>query len=117
MVYDNMRVAIARFVGKTEKTPTEGLLQLSRWYQFQWRFCNIGKGNEKGHVERSVEYVRRKAFGFKDRFESFAEAHQYLQERVTELNARPASGNQLSPNEKLEMERKGLYAHPDRMEC
>jgi transposase len=117
MVYDNMRVAIAHFVGKTEKTPTEGLLQLSRWYQFQWRFCNTAKGNEKGHVERSVEYVRRKVFGFKDRFESFTEAHQYLQQRVTELNARPASGNQQSPAEKLETERKGLYTHPGRMEC
>jgi len=117
MVYDNMRVAIAHFVGKTEKTPTEGLLQLSRWYQYQWRFCNTAKGNEKGHVERSIEYVRRKVFGFKDRFESFTEAHQHLQQRVAELNARPASGNQQSPAEKLEIERKGLYAHPGRMEC
>ena len=50
MVYDNMRVAIARFVGKNEKIPTEGLLQLSRWYRYQWRFCNTAKGNEKGHV-------------------------------------------------------------------
>ena len=117
MVYDNMRVAIAHFVGKTEKTPTEALLQLSRWYQCQWRFCNIAKGNEKGHVEKSVEYVRRKVFGFKDRFESFTEAHQYLQQRVAELNARPGSGGQQSPAEKLEMERNGLYAHPGRMEC
>ncbi len=65
MVYDNMRVAIARFVGKTEKTPTEGLLQLSRWYQYQWRFCNTARGNKKGHVERSVEYIRRKVVGFR----------------------------------------------------
>lgn len=117
MVYDNMRVAIAQFVGKTEKTPTEGLLQLSRWYQFQWRFCNTAKGNEKGHVERSVEYVRRKVFGFKDCFESFAQAHQYLQQRVADLNARPAGGSHQSPSEKLEEERKGLYAHPGRLEC
>jgi hypothetical protein len=117
MVYDNMRVAIAQFVGKTEKTPTEGLLQLSRWYQFQWRFCNTAKGNEKGHVERSVEYVRRKVFGFKDCFETFAQAHQYLQQRVAQLNARPASGSHQSPSEKLEEERKGLYTHPGRLEC
>jgi len=51
MVYDNMRVAIAQFVGKSEKIPTEGLLQLSRWYQYQWRFCNAAKGNEKGYVK------------------------------------------------------------------
>jgi hypothetical protein len=117
MVYDNMRVAVAQFVGKTEKTPTEALLQLSRWYQYQWRFCNAAKGNEKGHVERSVEYVRRKVFGFKDDFESFPDAHNYLQQRVAELNKRPASSGQESPAIKLEQERKGLYAHPGLMEC
>jgi predicted DNA-binding protein YlxM (UPF0122 family) len=51
MVYDNMRVAIAQFVGRNEKIPTESLLQLSRWYQYQWRFCNRAKGNEKGYVK------------------------------------------------------------------
>jgi len=117
MVYDNMRVAIARFVGKTEKTPTEGLLQLSRWYQYQWRFCNTAKGNEKGHVERSVEYVRRKVFGFKEHFDSFGQAQDYLLQRVEELNGRTATAGQESPTVKLEAERKGLYAYPGRMEC
>ena len=117
MVYDNMRVAIARFVGKTEKVPTESLLQLSRWYQYQWRFCNAAKGNEKGHVERSVEYVRRKVFGFKDSFKTIQEAQDYLLGRVSELNDRPGTDHRDSPAAKLELERKGLYAHPGRMEC
>jgi hypothetical protein len=117
VVYDNMRVAIAKFVGKTEKVPTEGLLQLSRWYQYQWRFCNAAKGNEKGHVERSVEYIRRKVFAFKEDFEHFQEAHDYLQLRLTELNARSGSTGPESPSTRLEAERKGLYAYPGRMEC
>lgn len=117
MVYDNMRVAIAKFVGKTEKIPTEGLLQLSRWYQYLWRFCNTAKGNEKGHVERSVEYVRRKVFGFKDEFKTFAEAQSYLLSRVVELNERPARGLTDSAAAKLELERKGLSPHPGHMEC
>lgn len=117
MVYDNMRVAIAQFVGRNEKIPTEALLQLSRWYQFQWRFCNMAKGNEKGHVERSVEYVRRKVFGFKDSFKSLAEAQAYLSDRVSELNARTGTDLRDSPALKLELERKGLCAHPGRMEC
>lgn len=117
MVYHNMRVAICRFVGKSEKVPTEGLLQLSRWYQYKWRFCNAAKGNEKGHVERSVEYIRRKTFAFEDHFESFAEAQNYLQHRVTELNSRSATNGQNSPASKLQTERAGLYTHPGRMEC
>jgi len=62
MVYDNMRVAVARFVGTSEQRATEALLELSNYYTFKFRFCNIRKGNEKGHVERSVEYIRRKSF-------------------------------------------------------
>lgn len=46
MVYDNMRVAVKRFVG-TEKEPTDGLLKLSVYYAFQYRFCNVRRGNEK----------------------------------------------------------------------
>src|SRR5665647_1121147 len=117
MVYDNMRVAIASFVGKTEKIPTESLLQLSRWYQYQWRFCNTAKGNEKGHVERSVEYVRRKVFGFKDSFKTIQEAQDHLLCRVSELNERPGTDQRNSAAAKLELERKGLYVHPGRMEC
>ena len=117
MVYDNMRVAIAQFVGKAEKLPTEALLQLSRWYQYQWRFCNAARGNEKGHVERSVEYIRRKVFGFKDEFKTFQEAQAYLSTRVLALNERSAGGNQESPAIQLEQERQPLYAHPGRMEC
>jgi len=54
MVYDNMRVVVRKFVGKSEREPTRALLQLSGYYKFRYRFCNVGKGNEKGHVERSI---------------------------------------------------------------
>lgn len=117
MVYDNMRVAIASFVGKAEKIPTESLLQLSRWYQYQWRFCNTAKGNEKGHVERSVEYIRRKVFGFKDSFKTIQDAQDHLLSRVSELNERPGTDQRDSAAIKLEQERKALHAHPGRMEC
>jgi hypothetical protein len=116
MVYDNMRVAISHFVGRTEKIPTTGLLELSRWYQYQWRFCNAAKGNEKGHVERSVEYVRRKTFAFQDHFDNLQQAQTYLQLRLVELNARTLTGQQQCPAAGLELERKGLYSYPGCME-
>lgn len=117
MVYDNMRVAIAKFVGKTEKVPTEALLQLSNWYQYDWRFCNAARGNEKGHVERSVEFVRRKTFAFKDDFKSFQEAQDYLGQRVSELNKRALNTGTESPADKLQEEMNSLNSHPGRMEC
>lgn len=78
MVYDNMRVAVAAFVGKQEKRPTSTLLRMADFYRFGYRFCNARAGWEKGHVERSVEYVRRKAFCVEDRFPDIASAQAHL---------------------------------------
>ena len=64
VVYDNMRTAVRKYTASNDgKVPTEGLLKMSCYYQFGYRFCNARSGNEKGHAEKSVEYVRRKAFG------------------------------------------------------
>lgn len=43
IVYDNMKVAVAKFVSRTEKEPTEELLKLSMYYGFKYRFCNAKK--------------------------------------------------------------------------
>lgn len=76
MVYDNMRTAVKSFVG--EKKPTAEICQLQAFYGFQHVFCNIRSGNEKGHVERSVDVVRRDAFAFRDTFDTLEEANAYL---------------------------------------
>lgn len=77
MVYDNMRVAIKQFTG-TEKVPTESFLALSNFYKFTHRFCNVRAGWEKGHVERSVDVVRRKAFAIRHGFATISDAQDYL---------------------------------------
>ncbi|HHX50732.1 MAG TPA: IS21 family transposase [Clostridia bacterium] len=86
MVYDNTRVVINKFVGPSEKEPTEALLKLSLYYGFNYRFCNIQAGWEKGHVERSVEYIRRKAFSRRDEFVTLEEAQEYLETICNNLN-------------------------------
>ena len=88
MVYDNMKVAVARFVTKTEKIPTDDLLKISMYYGFKYRFCNTRRGNEKGHVERSVEYIRRKVFSKKDKFKTLEEANKYLEKQLEKLNSK-----------------------------
>ena len=49
------------------------MIYLSNDYQFKIRLCEPRKGNEKGHVERSVEFIRRKAFASTYRFSSLEE--------------------------------------------
>lgn len=91
MVYDNMKVAVKRFVGLYEKEPTKALMELSIYYGFQFRFCNIAAGNEKGHVERSVEYVRRRVFSEPgcEEFDTLADANRFLFQGCMRLNGRP----------------------------
>ena len=60
MVYDNMRVAVV--FDNREKRPTEALMRLSTFYRFSFRFYNARAGWEKGDVERSVDYVRKRTF-------------------------------------------------------
>ena len=100
MVYDNMRVAVKKFVGFNEKEPTVALTQLSLYYGFKFRFCNIARGNEKGHVERSVEYVRRKVFSKPetDCFDSLADANRYLLKECIRLNSEKISDGSIPIN-------------------
>ena len=100
-----MRLVIKKFVGRNEKEPTEALLKLSLYYRFNFRFCNVRSGNEKGHVERSVEVIRRKAFSKKDRFNSLDEANQYLLETCQSLNERHSYDKEKSPKELFQDEK------------
>jgi len=115
MVYDNMRVAVAQFIGHKEREPTLALRQLSSHYRYRFRFCNIAKGNEKGHVERSVEYVRRKAFGASHCFESLEQAQQHLMRTVEGLNATEREGK--SVQVLFAEEKRQLWPHPGKMSC
>jgi hypothetical protein len=113
-----MKVAVKKFVGPTEKEPTQGLLSLSMYYQFRFRFCNVRRGNEKGHVERSVEYVRRKAFCRRDEFAHLDEANAHLQTVCTHLNTLPqAEADGQSAQAILERERVCLLPVDARFEC
>lgn len=97
MVYDNMRVAVKKFVGLHEKEPTKALSELSIYYGFRFRFCNIAAGNEKGHVERSVEFIRRKAFGKgHESFASLADANRYLLQVCLKLNCKRQSNGRIA---------------------
>lgn len=112
MLYDNTRVAVARFTGKQEKEPTRALLQLRGHYHFTHRFCNARRGNEKGHVERSVEYVRRKVFGRRSEFATLEEAREYLGEQLDRLNNIPQQLTGRSALEMLVEEQKHLWPAP-----
>ena len=117
MVYDNMRVAIRKFVGLHEKEPTQALMELSIYYGFNFRFTNRARGNEKGHVERSVEYVRRRVFSEPgcDTFDALYEANQFLATGCMRLNSQPMY-DQTIPLDVFKEEQKHLLPYLPKFE-
>lgn len=96
-LYDNMKTAVAKFTKKQkDKVATNDLLKISTYYAFDFRFTGAAKGNEKGHVEKSVEYIRRKCFATKMHFNSLQDANNHLYKKVKLLNQKNAAGNKKS---------------------
>ena len=116
MVYDNMRVAVKSFVGG-DKKPTEALMKMSGFYCFEFRFCNVRAGWEKGHVERSVEYVRRKAFCLTDHFNDIRSAQEHLNRMCTQVNNEQGSLSTAEKSSRLEADLSSLKPFPGNLGC
>ena len=56
--FDNLSPAVKKVITKGERDLTDTFERFVFHYGFKYEFCNPGKGNEKGHVEAMVKYVR-----------------------------------------------------------
>lgn len=111
MVYDNMRVAVSFDDKGKGKHPTVTMQRLSNFYRFGIRFCNARAGWEKGHVERSVEVVRSRAFKSRVEFDSIEDAQSWLTDACRQLN-RETDGTS-----KLQEDKDALMPYPGEMGC
>ncbi|HSG70020.1 MAG TPA: IS21 family transposase [Planctomycetaceae bacterium] len=57
--YDNSKIAVARLVGHRERKVTTEFLRLKSHFLFEDHFCLVRRPNEKGHVERLLDFARR----------------------------------------------------------
>ena len=58
LLYDNLKIAVARVCGDGKREPTRAYTELLSHYLFIDRFGRPGKGNDKGKVEGLVKYAR-----------------------------------------------------------
>lgn len=60
--FDNLPPAVAEILSNKERKLTSVFAEFQWYYRFKCKFCNTGAGNEKGHVENKVSYIRRNYF-------------------------------------------------------
>ena len=109
--YDNSKIAVARIVGR-ERELTREFLRLEVHFLFRHRFCSVGRGNEKGHVESLVGYGRRNFMVPVPVFASWGELNAYLEERCRADLARQLWGRSESKAERLVRDREAMLPLP-----
>jgi transposase len=58
IAYDNTKTAVAKITGSRERQITREFQRLQSHYLFAPHFCLVRRPNEKGHVERLLDYAR-----------------------------------------------------------
>ncbi|WP_221637096.1 Mu transposase domain-containing protein [Listeria rocourtiae] len=81
-----MRNVVRKFIGPHEKELNEELIKLALYYRFEPVVTNVYSGNEKGHVEKSVQILRNKAFTKQYEFQTIEEAQKQLDKTIDRLN-------------------------------
>ncbi len=76
--YDNSKVAVGKITGNRERAVTAEFQRLQSHFLFEEHFCLVRRPNEKGHVERLLDYARRKFLVPVPRVRSLRELNEQL---------------------------------------
>ena len=112
IVYDNIRLAVAKILGDGRRQRTRIFTELVSHYLFEDRFGRPGKGNDKGKVEGMVGYTRRNFLVPVPSFESFDALNFHLEERCLERMEARLRGQSGTIGERMERDLDALLPLP-----
>jgi transposase len=103
--YDNSKIAVGRVTGSRERTVTQDFLRLKSHFLFDDHFCLVRRPNEKGHVERLLDYARRNFLVPVPRIDVLETLNRQLadccrMDLQRQLRGKPASKTQLLDEER-----------------
>tara|TARA_B100001123_G_scaffold414770_1_gene514611 strand:+ start:351 stop:1844 length:1494 start_codon:yes stop_codon:yes gene_type:complete len=110
--YDNAKVAVAKILVHREREVTREFLRLKSHYLFQDHFCLVRRANEKGHVERLLDFARSHYLVPVPRVKKLADLNAELQERCTADLQRQLRGKTAPKQELLNEERTSMLSLP-----
>ena len=112
--YDNAKVAVAKITGARQREVTGEFLRLKSHYLFDDHFCLVRRPNEKGHVERLLDFARSHYLVPVPHVDSLAELNAQLQTRCREDLRRRLRGKADIKEKLLEEERASMLTLPAR---
>lgn len=113
--YDNSRVAVARIVGNRERKVTTEFLRLKSHFLFEDHFCLVRRPNEKGHVERLLDFARKNYLVPVPRVDSLETLNQELVQKCQEDLKRQLRGKPASKQVLLTEEQSSLLPIPEQI--
>lgn len=119
LLYDNLKSVVLERIGDHVRFHPR-ILELAGHYHFAPQPCAVRRGNEKGKVERAIQYLRHGFFAAR-RYSSLADLNHQLAEWIsTVAHARPVPGdpNKTTVANALRVEQPALLKLPEhRFDC
>ena len=112
LIYDNMKTAVQKVFQGKERRLQQEYSRFQSYYNFTPRFCNPGKGHEKGGVEGLVGYSRRNYMVPVPEAESLEKLNENLLRDCLDYGEHRCSGREKAVNEYFEEEKSSLLALP-----
>ena len=112
IVYDNLRSAVTKVLRGRGRHLNKTFQQFCEHYLFEPAFCNVARGNEKGHVENGVKWTQRKLFVPPPRFSDWDDLNANLADGCRNLWGRLVRGHERTIGKRLEEERHHLTPIP-----
>ena len=112
--YDNSKIAIAKIIGSRERKLTHEFLRLQSYHLFEEHFCLVRRPNEKGHVEKLLDYARGNFLVPVPVVDSLEELNHQLKMQCQRDLDHQSRGKSANKQSLLEEERSAFLALPTR---
>ncbi len=90
--YDNLKTAVQKILKGKQRIEQQSFYHFRGLYLFESHFCTPGAGNEKGLVEHSVGYYRRRFMVPLPKVDSFTELNAILRQHCLADDKRQVTG-------------------------
>lgn len=114
IAYDNSKIAVAKILGYRDREVTREFLRLKSHYLFRDHFCLVRRPNEKGHVERLLDYGRRRFLVPVPVVDTLDQLNEYLQTQCREDLDRHLRGQSGSKRDLLPEDQRAFLPLPKR---